>query len=144
VVLNVGHGSAPHPSLERIPAGISRFAMRLEGATFRNVLDPGRRVGAEHFRGKRAHAVAGIGHPGRFFARLRALGVEFTSHPFPDHHPFAASDLDFAGADAVLMTEKDGVKCRRFARDAHWELVVDAVLDDALLEQVLRKLKSRG
>jgi tetraacyldisaccharide-1-P 4'-kinase len=42
------------------------------------------------------------------------------------------------------MTEKDGVKCRRFARDAHWELVVDAVLDDALLEQVLRKLKSRG
>jgi tetraacyldisaccharide 4'-kinase len=90
------------------------------------------------------HAVAGIGHPGRFFAQLRALGVEFTSHPFPDHHPFVISDFPFPAAEAVLMTEKDAVKCRGFARESYWELAVDAVLDDALLERVLRKLRSRG
>ena len=144
VVLNTGHETAGHPSLERIPVEAPRFTMRLEGATFRNVLNPGRRVAAEHFRGKRVHAVAGIGHPGRFFAHLHALGVECTSHPFPDHHPFVMADLEFPAADAVLMTEKDAVKCRRFARESYWELAVDAVLDDALLEQVLRKLRSRG
>jgi tetraacyldisaccharide 4'-kinase len=144
VVLNAGNETASHPSVEAIPAEIPRFTMRLEGAQFRNLLDPGGTVGAEYFRGKRVHAVAGIGHPGRFFSHLLALGVEFTGHPFPDHHPFTASDLEFAEAEAVLMTEKDAVKCRRFARESHWELAVDAVLDDALLEQVLRKLRSRG
>jgi len=144
LVLNTGTETAPHPSVEEIPAKTPRFTMRLEGATFRNVLDPGRQVGAETFRGKRVHAVAGIGHPGRFFAQLRTLGIEFTSHPFPDHHPFTAADLEFAGTETVLMTEKDAVKCRRFARETYWALAVDAVLDDALLEQVLRKLRSRG
>ena len=144
VVLNAGTGTTPHASIDDIPAETPRFTMRLEGATFRNVLDPGRQVGVDHFLRKHVHAVAGIGHPGRFFAQLRALGVEFTSHPFPDHHPFIASDLEFAGAEAVLMTEKDAVKCRRFARESYWELAVDAVLDDALLERVLRKLRSRG
>ena len=144
VVLNVGHETARHASLEAIPAGVPQFMMRLVGSTFRNVLDPRRQVGADHFHGKRVHAVAGIGHPARFFAQLRVLGVEFTSHSFPDHHPYSASDLEFPAADAVLMTEKDAVKCRRFARESYWELAVDAVLDDALLERVLRKLRSRG
>jgi tetraacyldisaccharide 4'-kinase len=90
------------------------------------------------------HAIAGIGHPERFFVHLRALGVEFTGHPFPDHHPFTASDLAFAGAEAVLMTEKDAVKCRRFADTSHWELPVDAVPDPGLGERVLEKLRTRG
>jgi tetraacyldisaccharide-1-P 4'-kinase len=42
------------------------------------------------------------------------------------------------------MTEKDAVKCRRFAAEAHWELAVDAVPDSALGDLVLRKLKTHG
>jgi tetraacyldisaccharide 4'-kinase len=118
--------------------------MRLQGSEFRNLRDPGRRAGPEHFRGKRSHAVAGIGNPRRFFRQLEAMGLEFTPHPFPDHHPFAASDLVYPGAEAVLMTEKDAVKCRRFAAESHWELAVDAVPDSALADLVLRKLKTRG
>jgi len=71
------------------------------------------------------------------------LGLEFTAHPFPDHYPFTASDLTFAGAEAVLMTEKDAVKCRRFARESYWELAVDAVPGPALGAEVLRGLERK-
>ncbi|MGH8622256.1 MAG: tetraacyldisaccharide 4'-kinase, partial [Burkholderiales bacterium] len=144
LVLNTGNGSAPQASLGPMPGKTPRFTMRLEGGEFRNLQDPGRRAGPQHFRGKRVHAVAGIGDPERFFRHLRGLGMEFTAHAFPDHHPFAASDLDYAGAEAMLMTEKDAVKCRRFAQASHWELAVDAVPDGALAELILRKLKTRG
>ena len=40
------------------------------------------------------------------------------------------------------MTEKDAVKCRRFADELHWELPVDAVPDPALGDLVLRKLET--
>jgi tetraacyldisaccharide 4'-kinase len=138
----VVNGSATHASIARLPAGAPRFAMALEGRDFRNLLNPTRVAGAEHFRGKRLHAVAGIGNPGRFFRHLQEMGLDFTAHPFPDHHPFTAPDLDFPDADSVLMTEKDAVKCRRFANEKHWELPVDAALDSALADLVARKLRS--
>jgi tetraacyldisaccharide 4'-kinase len=138
----VVNGNSAHPSIDRLPAGAPRFAMKLEGREFRNLLNPAQSAGAEHFLGKRVHAVAGIGDPERFFRHLQEMGLDFTAHPFPDHHPFSVSDLDFPEADAVLMTEKDAVKCRRFANEKHWELPVDAALDSALADLVARKLRS--
>jgi tetraacyldisaccharide 4'-kinase len=138
----VVNGRATHPSISRLPAATPRYEMRLDGREFHNLLTPSLAAGAEHFRGKRLHAIAGIGDPGRFFRHLQAMGLDFTAHPFPDHHPFAASDLEFADADAVLMTEKDAVKCRRFANESHWELPVDAALDSALADLVTRKLRA--
>jgi tetraacyldisaccharide 4'-kinase len=140
IVLNAGGGISHHPSTGTIPPGPVRLAMTLEGRDFGNLLNPERVAGAESFRGKRVHAVAGIGNPQRFFQHLQAMGLEFTAHAFPDHYPFTASDLAFAGAEAVVMTEKDAVKCRGFATEMHWELAVDAVPDPALGELVLRKL----
>jgi tetraacyldisaccharide 4'-kinase len=144
VVIHAAEGGAPHPSIGAMAADTPRFTMRLQGSEFRNLRDPARRVGPEHFRGRRVHAIAGIGDPRRFFRHLQGLGIEVTAHPFPDHHPYAASDIAYAGAEAVLMTEKDAVKCRRFAAESHWELAVDAAPDDALGERVLQLLRSRG
>jgi len=144
VVVNAGDGNARHPSLALIPAGTARFTMKLEGREFRNILHPERSVGPGHFSGRRVHAVAGIGNPQRFFSRLQALGIEFAAHPFPDHHRFTASDLAYSGAEAVLMTEKDAVKCRGFAAQTHWELPVDAAPDSALGDWLLNKLKEKG
>jgi tetraacyldisaccharide 4'-kinase len=139
VIVN-GDGSAPHPSIARLPGNAARFAMTLEGREFRNLLNPGQAAGAEIFRGKRVHAIAGIGNPQRFFSHLRALGLDFVAHPFPDHHPFTAADLAYDGLEAVVMTEKDAVKCKSFATEMHWELAVDAAPDPAAGELVLRKL----
>jgi len=118
--------------------------MRLESSEFRNLLNPEHRVGPEHFRGKRVHAVAGIGNPQRFFRQLQRIGLEFTAHPFPDHHPFTASDVAFAPSEAVVMTEKDAVKCQRFAGETHWVLAVDAVPDPRLGDLVLSKISIGG
>jgi len=138
VVINGVSDSSLLPAIRRLNPQC--IGMRLEARGFWNLNDPGRRVGVEHFRGKRVHAAAGIGNPGRFFRQLRDLGLEATPHAFPDHHAYTADDLAFAGADAVVMTEKDAVKCQRFARDTWWAMAVDAAPDAGLTELVLRKL----
>jgi tetraacyldisaccharide 4'-kinase len=116
------------------------LTMELKPREFWNLRDRERRAVPGDFRGKRVHAVAGIGNPVRFFKQLRAMGLEATPHSFPDHHPYSASDLAYPGADAVVMTEKDAVKCERFASDRCWALAVDAVPDPRLEKLVLRKL----
>ena len=117
------------------------LAMRLEGRNLRNVFQPQRVVGAEHLRGRRVHAIAGIGNPQRFFAHLREIGLDFEAHAFPDHHAYTPDELAFPGAEAIVMTEKDAVKCAAFASERHWVVPVDAVPDDELGELVLRKLR---
>ncbi|MBK1706409.1 tetraacyldisaccharide 4'-kinase [Halochromatium glycolicum] len=72
-------------------------------------------------------AVAGIGHPQRFFRMLEDLGLSVRPIAYPDHHAFRASDLEHWPPGPVLMTEKDAVKCQRFARPEHWFVPVTAV-----------------
>ncbi|HAB74083.1 MAG TPA: tetraacyldisaccharide 4'-kinase, partial [Pantoea sp.] len=61
-------------------------------------------------------AMAGIGHPPRFFATLNQHGVTPVAEiAFADHHAYSQEEL--AGlvvrGQTLLMTEKDAVKCRR-------------------------------
>jgi len=88
----------------------------------------------------RFNAVAGIGNPERFFATLERQGLDIVRRPFADHHAFDPADLDFGDGNAVIMTEKDGVKCADFAKDNYWYLPVDAVLPDGLVANLLGKL----
>jgi tetraacyldisaccharide 4'-kinase len=87
------------------------------------------------------HALAGIGNPQRFFDHLRSLGIDATCHAFPDHYRFTPADLALAEATAILMTEKDAVKCKRFADDRCWALPVRATVEPALLALVERGLR---
>lgn len=80
---------------------------------------------------RHVHAVAGIGDPERFFAVLRAAGLQVHAHPFADHHAYRVQDLVFGEDLPVLMTEKDAVKCRRLGIDEAWVLPVDAVFSAA-------------
>jgi tetraacyldisaccharide 4'-kinase len=121
----------------------SRFNMSLEGSRFHNLLNPGHTASVSEFQGRRLHAVAGIGNPSRFFGHLQRLGLSFTAHAFPDHYTFAPADLDFENAEEVIMTEKDAIKCQRFARENQWALPVDAAVDPKLGQLILTKLKTR-
>ncbi|MGH8268844.1 MAG: tetraacyldisaccharide 4'-kinase, partial [Steroidobacteraceae bacterium] len=107
---------------------------------------PGQGQPLEAFCGRPVHAVAGIGNPQRFFAGLRGRGLELIEHPFPDHHAFAAADLDFGDGLAVLMTEKDAVKCQGIAGPRAWYVPVEAAFSDAdsrrLLGLVTRAIDS--
>lgn len=119
----------------------NEFEMRLEGRVFDNLRKPDLHVEAESLRGKKLHALAGIGNPGRFFAHLRELGLEFEAHAFPDHCAYRPQDLRYDGADALLMTEKDAVKCGDFAAENYWALAVDAVLPPAFGQMIVQKLR---
>ncbi|WNL47957.1 tetraacyldisaccharide 4'-kinase [Dyella sp. BiH032] len=114
--------------------------MQLEGGQVRRLAD-GEVLPMEAFRGRRVHAVAGIGHPARFFESLRAHGIEVIPHPFPDHHAYAAADLDFGDGLPLLMTEKDAVKCAGFALPQAWAVPVRAGLPAAFFDAVAAQLK---
>lgn len=92
--------------------------------------------------GRRIHAVAGIGHPSRFFDTLRAAGLDPVPHAFPDHHPYRPADLAFGDDLPVVMTEKDAVKCRRFADTRLWMLPVEARFGPADGERVRQCLQA--
>lgn len=123
--------------------GIQGYAMRLEGTEVHRATDARVRRALKSFAGERVHAVAGIGDPERFFATLRAQGIDVVPHPYPDHHPYRAADLEFGDGGAVVMTEKDAVKCKRFAKPHHWVLPVQAVVDAAFGEWLLQQLGER-
>jgi tetraacyldisaccharide 4'-kinase len=121
-------------------AGNDEFEMRLEGSLFYNLLNPGLVLSAGEFAGQRLHAIAGIGHPQRFFAHLEHLGLNAQPHAFPDHHRYTGADIAFDDADAILMTEKDAVKCTGFATEKCWVLRVDAHVSPALTQLIIQKV----
>lgn len=88
------------------------------------------------------HAVAGIGNPQKFYQTLKALGLEFIEHDFPDHYSYAEKDFDFAKNQSVLMTEKDAVKCKHFAKDNWYYLVVEAELDHKFWQEFLQRVNA--
>ncbi|MFK3659918.1 tetraacyldisaccharide 4'-kinase [Scandinavium sp. NPDC088450] len=90
-------------------------------------------------------AMAGIGHPPRFFATLEQCGA----HPLKtvalaDHQALTAASVEALADEnhSLVMTEKDAVKCRSFARDNWWYLPVDAVFDDQRASQLIQQLVS--
>ncbi len=78
-------------------------------------------------------ALAGIGHPARFFDTLTKLGIKHQPYAFPDHHRFQSKDLDVA-EDIVVMTEKDAVKCHQLSHKPIYVLPVRAKMQDDFWE----------
>ncbi len=131
VVLN-GSGELPAAAAPR-----KLFRMTLRGERFFQLYHPERSCSAVELQAKVLHAIAGIGNPSRFFRQLENLGLAFVPHAFPDHHTYRAADLHFVGADTLLMTEKDAVKCTPFAPAESWVLPVEAQLDADLAHWVI-------
>ena len=134
VDLVVANGAAAPGELE----------MRLDLGDAVNLADPGMTRRIDAFRGEAVHAVCAIGHQERFFRALESRGLTIVRHPFPDHHPFREEEVRFPDDAAVLMTEKDAVKCERFADSRHWSVPVDAVLSVELEDRLLAILRGHG
>ncbi len=122
-------------------AGRGEFAMSLLEAGVRSVENDGLTKTIDAFAGQQVHALAGIGNPQRFFQLLRSRGLEVIEHSFPDHHDYQPQDLDFSDSLPILMTEKDAVKCRRFANQQMWYVSVNAHLPEPMALRLLQMLK---
>jgi tetraacyldisaccharide 4'-kinase len=94
--------------------------------------------------GQRVHAVAGIGHPERFFRTLRAAGLDVVPHAFPDHHDYSSADLAFDDDLPILMTEKDAVKCTAFASSRTGYVPVSAAFSEADASALLALISTRA
>jgi tetraacyldisaccharide 4'-kinase len=140
VVTQTPDGVADIPP--EVPVDARRFVQRLvPDASLYCVADPGIVKPVTAVAGERVHAIAGIGHPDRFFATLERLGLRVTPHPFPDHHAFSPSDIALPGPQAIVMTAKDAVKCRRFADARCWYLPVRSQVDAELTDLVERLIR---
>jgi tetraacyldisaccharide 4'-kinase len=104
--------------------------------------EPGRRVRLDHFAGTRVYAMAGIGFPGLFFEGLRAAEIDIVAMPFADHHDYVDGDLPADDGIPLLVTHKDAVKLRRFARPGTWVVNLELELSDALQYRFLQLVES--
>lgn len=89
------------------------------------------------------NACAGIGYPQRFFDSLKdqQFNLENTQS-FPDHHAFIESDLEeFGNSLPLLMTEKDAIKCKNFAKVNWWYMPISAQLPPEFEKKLLTKIK---
>ena len=121
------------------PSWLTPYYFTLRIAKAVGVADDTLKRDLTEFAGEQAHVIAGIGNPDRFFAALGRYGIETIRHPFADHYPFSAKDVNFDDDLAVLMTEKDAVKCRALAGPRHWAVPAETVLT----AETERALKAR-
>lgn len=88
-------------------------------------------------------AMAGIGHPPRFFATLESSGLQpVKTVALADHQALTLADVEAltTPGQTLIMTEKDAVKCRAFAKPNWWYLPVDAELSGERAQQLLQEL----
>lgn len=130
--LVLANGGEPQPG---------EFALELRIEQAHGLQDPGEMLPLSRFVGQAVHAVAGIGDPGRFFAALRGCGLTVIEHPFPDHHPFQPEDLAFSPPAPLLMTAKDAVKCRDFARPGWYQVPAEPVVEPAFFDALATLLQ---
>ena len=133
VVVNGGHGLP-----QDVPGGAAH--MRLAGDVAYRLDDPTQHVGIASFAAAPVHALAGIADPKRFFRHLEAFGLTVIRHPYPDHHAFSRADLALPGEGAILMTEKDAVKCRAYASPRCWVMPVTATVEATAGALILARL----
>lgn len=101
-------------------------------------------AGAPFHVGHTLQLVSGIGNPDRFYALMENLPYPLARIEFPDHHNFSAEDFEGDRIDIhqpIVMTEKDAVKCRRFATPNFWALRAEMKLPPELIEDLLKRIK---
>ena len=122
----------------KVSAPVPVFGVRHEAAGFRRLVDDSHQAALPDMGGREIQAVTGIARPEAFFALLDRLGVPHRPRAFPDHHRFVESDIEYDAA--VVMTEKDAVKCQSFAGPDWWALELELVPDPALADWLKARL----
>ncbi len=127
--------------VQGVVAGVDSLSMTLLPVAFVDIATKMRSALGE-WRGRTVHAVAGIGHPARFFCALKDLGLVVIEHPLADHARIGLEQVTFADRVPVVMTEKDAVKCRDLPPAARFYLEVKAMLPMADAERLMARVIS--
>ncbi|TNG94598.1 tetraacyldisaccharide 4'-kinase [Pasteurellaceae bacterium USgator11] len=131
----VCNGEQPQPG---------EIQMRLQGEVAVNLLTQEERLLSD-FAEQPIVAMAAIGNPNRFFTTLQRHGLNIVKQKaFIDHAKFSQEKLVSLASpqQILLMTEKDAVKCSKFARENWWYVPVEAVLEPSI-EDVVNKIMQK-
>jgi tetraacyldisaccharide 4'-kinase len=139
----------PADVLARVETGGRRFALRRVLGDVRH-FDDGTRLSwaefAQRFANQPVAALAGIGHPGQFFAALRTAGLTVQGVALRDHQPLSAAHFSALPQHGpVLITEKDAIKCQRLApalRERLWVVGLRLELPEDLLPWLCQRLET--
>lgn len=129
----------------RVTNGVAaqgEISMKYQAETAINLISGEQRKISE-FKDQPVNVIAGIGNPDRFFNFIRASGIRANTRAFSDHHHFYPDDISFPEQEVVFMTEKDAVKCQRFARDNWWYIPVEAAMPDDFGVYLIHLLEER-
>ncbi|WP_298720492.1 tetraacyldisaccharide 4'-kinase [uncultured Oceanisphaera sp.] len=119
------------------PVGAGEYLMTLEPGALQPV--SGQQGAPEP--GSNVHALAGIGHPPRFFATLEQLGFILEQRlALADHQAVVSEQLVGLQSAPLLITEKDAVKWPG-GHDNTWFVPVDARLPADFEQLLLTRLK---
>ena len=121
-------------------ASLGEYSISAALGLARNLVS-GEEIALDEFSDGPLAALAGIHRPERFFRLLKQHGLSINEHPFPDHHQFCADDIP--RETTVLMTEKDAVKCGRFATDRCWSVAQVTEIPEALIDELENVIRQR-
>ncbi|WP_024929652.1 tetraacyldisaccharide 4'-kinase [Methylophilus sp. OH31] len=138
--------------LPATPEPVNTYQLGLRMGTWTSVADFSSETSTERLRGQSAEqtlvAMAGIGHPQRFFDLLAPMGLDCEQRPLADHYAYSQADFIALRGKTILMTEKDAVKCQHLGLENAWFLPMSAELspvghDQSLAESVIGLLKHK-
>ncbi|MBK4765395.1 MAG: tetraacyldisaccharide 4'-kinase [Pantoea sp. Brub] len=90
-------------------------------------------------------AIAGIGYPTRFFNTVKQHGLTpLAEINFPDHHNYNYLELSklISKDQNLLMTEKDAIKCLKFATENWWYLPINVTLEGSLIKTLMQNIEN--
>ena len=89
---------------------------------------------------KKIVAITAIGNPESFFSTLEGYGLEFKKVTYNDHYLFNKNDFIKYADYNIVMTEKDAIKCKKFATKNFWVLPLEIKVDERLFQNILKKV----
>jgi len=115
------------------------YQMKYITKHFKNLLT-NKKVIFKGIQDKKIVAITAIGNPESFFSTLEGHGLEFKKVIYNDHYLFNKNDFIKYADYNIVMTEKDAIKCQKFATKNFWVLPLETKVDERLFRNILKKV----
>ena len=115
------------------------YQMKYITKHFKNLLTNKKAI-LKDIKDKKIVAITAIGNPESFFSTLEGYDLKFKKVIFNDHYLFDKNDFIKYADYNIVMTEKDAIKCKKFATKNFWVLPLETKVDERLFRNILKKV----
>ena len=115
------------------------YQMKYITKHFKNLLT-NKKTKFDGIQDKKIVAITAIGNPESFFSTLEGYDLEFKKVTYNDHYLFNKNDFIKYADYNIVMTEKDAIKCKKFATKNFWVMPLEIKVDERLFRNILKKV----